>query len=137
MLDSLRLAGRTAGIEDEQQGFAVQRLGGAVGRGVEHEVVPPEIAAGLHRRSAPPVRRSTMHFSTVGDLANAASTCSFTAICLPRRQPPSAVISNLAAGVLIPVGDGLGRKAAEDHAMHRADAAQASMATASSGTMGM
>src|SRR5580692_2576357 len=37
-------------------------------------------------------RLKTMHFSTVGDLARAASTFCFKGTILPRRQPPSAVM---------------------------------------------
>ena len=43
----------------------------------------------------------------------------------------------LGLGVVVAVGDRLGREAAEDHRVDRADPAQASMAMASSGTIGM
>ena len=78
-----------------------------------------------------------MHFSTVGLLASASSTVSLSGSALPRRQPMSAVICSLAAGVAVALGDRLGREAGEDHRMDRADPAQASIAIANSGTIGM
>ena len=60
-----------------------------------------------HQKSRPvviatalPVRRSTTHFSTVGDFCKAMSTFSFKGNCLPRRQPPSAVRTTLADALL-------------------------------------
>ena len=47
--DALGLAGRAAGIKDEQRRLAVQRLGGAVVAGFLDQFVPPEVAAGGHR----------------------------------------------------------------------------------------
>ena len=78
-----------------------------------------------------------MHFSTVGDFASAASTLAFSGNLL--AAPPAAVGRDhqLGLGVVVAVGDGLGREAAEDHRVHGADPAQASMAIASSGTIGM
>ena len=40
---------------------------------------------------------------------------------LPRRQPPSAVITSLRLGVIVAVRDRVGTKAAEDDRMRRAD----------------
>ena len=48
VLDAFGFAGRAAGVKDEQRRFAVERLGGAIGGGVFHQIVPPVIAAGLH-----------------------------------------------------------------------------------------
>ena len=45
---ALRLAGGAGGIEDVERIFGIQRLGGALGGRVGHEVVPPAIAAGDH-----------------------------------------------------------------------------------------
>ena len=77
-----------------------------------------------------------MHFFTPGDLANAASTLLFQRNLL--AASPACVSRNhqLGLGVVAAVGDGLGRKAAEDHRVDR-HPAQASMAMANSGTIGM
>src|SRR6185295_10466633 len=42
-----------------------------------------------------------MHFSTVGDLASAASTFCLSGTTLPRRQPPSAVMTSRAFASLL------------------------------------
>ena len=119
--DALGLAGRAAGVEDEQRRLAVQRLGGAVGAGVGS-------ISSCHQKSRPgvivtalPVRRSTTHFSTVGDFCKATSTFSFKRQLL--AAPPAAVgrEDQLGRGVVVPLGDRLGGEAAEDHAVDRAD----------------
>ena len=101
VLDPLGLAGRAAGVEDEQRGFAVHRLGGADGRGLGHEFVPPEVAAFAAWSTSMPTRRTTTHFSTVGDFSRARSVFCFSGTCLPRRQPASAVIISLAEASLL------------------------------------
>src|SRR5205823_6485631 len=46
--DALGFPCRAAGVEDVQRMFAVEWLGGTVGGSVRHQVVPPQVAAGLH-----------------------------------------------------------------------------------------
>ena len=51
--------------------------------------------------SASPTRRTTRTCSTVGVDASASSTAGLSAAALPRRQPPSAVMTSLASASLI------------------------------------
>ena len=97
-----------------------------------------------HQRSRPscmvtsmPMRRTTTHFSTVGDFSRARSAFCFSGNVL--AAPPAGVGGDhqLGGGVVVAVGDGLGRETAEDHRVDRADPAQASMAMGSSGIIGM
>jgi hypothetical protein len=67
-------------------GPRVHRLGRAVGGLTVDGVVPPHVAAVLHRDAVLPVRRSTRHFSIDGVSAIAASAMSFSGTTLPRRQ---------------------------------------------------
>ena len=67
--DALRLAGRAAGVEDEERVFAVERLGGAVGRGLGHQLVPPEVAAFLHCHVACRCAGRRRTVLTVGDFS--------------------------------------------------------------------
>ena len=61
VLDALGFAGRAAGVEDEQRRFAVQRRGGAIGRGLGHQLVPPVVAARLHvHRVAGPLEHDAL-----------------------------------------------------------------------------
>src|SRR6185295_13963022 len=48
VLDSLGFAGGAARVEDEQRRFAVERLGGAIGRCLGNKIMPPMVAPGLH-----------------------------------------------------------------------------------------
>ena len=102
--------------------LAVELLGRAVGRGVGHQVVPPEIAARLHVDRLIAGAADDDHFSTVGDFSRAASTFCLSGTILP--APPAAVGGDdeLGLGVVVAVGDGVGAEAAEDDRMRRADA---------------
>ncbi len=87
--------------------------------------------------TALPVRRSTTHFSTVGDFCKARSTFSFNGNCLPRRQPPSAVRITLAEALLFRSAMASAEKPPKMTQWIAPIRAQASMAIASSGTSGM
>ena len=78
-----------------------------------------------------------MHFSTVGDFASASSTVSFSGSALPRRQPASAVICSLACASLLRSAIASAEKPAKITEWIAPIRAQASMAIASSGTIGM
>ena len=59
--------------------------------------------------------------SIVGVSARASSTAGLSAAALPRRQPPSAVMTSLRLGVVDAAAERLGREAAEDDRVRRAD----------------
>ena len=82
-------------------------------------------------------RLKTMHFSTVGDLARAASTFCLSGTTLPRRQPPSAVMSSLALASLLRSATASALKPPKTTLCVAPMRAQASMAMASSGIIGM
>ena len=137
VLDALRLAGRAAGVEDEQQVFRCP----AARRGNRPRPWPSGRAT--RSRGLPSSSRrsrsacTTMHFSTVGDLARAASTLAFSGICLPRRQPASAVICSLALASLLRSAMASAAKPPKITEWTAPIRAQASMAMASSGIIGM
>ena len=127
VLDALGFAGRAAGVEDEQRRFAVHRRGRAIGRRLLHQLVPPEVAAGLHvhlgatgSASAPDATQHDALFDgrTLGER--------LVDRLLERQHlaaPPAAVGRDLqlGAGVAVALGDRLGREAGEDHRVDRAD----------------
>ena len=86
---------------------------------------------------ASPVRRATTTCSIDGVAATAASAFSFRATTAPRRQPPSAVMSTLAAASLIRSRSASGEKPPKTTEWAAPIRVQASMATGSSGIMGM
>ena len=75
--------------------------------------------------------------STVGDFASASSTFSLSGSCCPRRQPPSAVIDSLALASLLRSAIASLEKPPKITEWTAPIRAQASMAIASSGTIGM
>ena len=110
------------GVEDEERMLAVERLGGAVGA---RRRPSARATRGRGRASSSTgwlQRLKTMHFSTVGDLARAASTFALSGTTLPRRQPPSAVMTSLALASLLRSATASAREAAEDDRVRRADA---------------
>src|SRR5690242_5315089 len=48
MLDAFGLAGRAGGVEKEQRVLGLDPLRLTIGRGVADEVVPPDVALGIH-----------------------------------------------------------------------------------------
>ena len=97
-----------------------------------------------HQKSRPscivtsqPVRFKTTHFSTVGDLSIAASALAFSGICLPRRQPASAVMIILALASLLRSAMASAANPPKTTEWTAPIRAQASRAMASSGTIGM
>ena len=84
-----------------------------------------------------PTRRTTTHFSTRGRFFQGDVGVLFQGDVFAASPAGVGGDHQLGAGVVVAVGDGLGREAAEDHRMDRADPAQASMAMGSSGIMGM
>ena len=144
VLDALRFAGGAAGVEDEQRRFAVERRR----RGNR----PTAFAiSSCHQWSRPacmftwvplalPVPRSAearCTFRRSGLLASASSTVSFSGSALPRRQPPSAVICSLACASWLRSAIASAEKPAKITEWIAPMRAQASMAIASSGTIGM
>ena len=78
-----------------------------------------------------------MHFSTVGDLTSAASTFAFSGICLPRRQPASAVICSFAFASLLRSAIASAANPPKTTEWAAPMRAQASMAITNSGIIGM
>ena len=70
---------------------------------------------------ASPTRWTTSTCSMVGVWATASSTAGLRAAGLPRRQPPSAVMTSLAWASLIRSASASAREAAEDDRVRRAD----------------
>ena len=119
--DALGFAGRAAGVEDEERMLAVERLGRAIGRGVGHQLVPPEIAARLH------VDRLIAAVEDDALLDRRRLVEGRIDVLLERHDlaaPPAAVGGDdeLGLGVVVAVGDGVGGEAAEDDRVRRADA---------------
>ncbi len=138
VLDALGLAGRAAGVEDEQRGFAVD----AARRGNRRRRRPSGRATrgrGLPASATSlPMRRTTTHFSTVGDFSRAASTLAFSGNW--RAAAPAAVGGDHAAW---PWRRCCGRRSPRRRSRRRSREwtapirAQASMAIANSGIIGM
>jgi len=84
-----------------------------------------------------PVRRTTTTFSTDGDLSRLSSTACFSGISLPRRQPPSAVTTSLAWASLFRSATASALKPPKMIECGAPIRAQASIAIASSGIIGM
>ncbi len=82
-------------------------------------------------------RLSTTHVRTLGDFSSAASTFAFRGITLPRRQPPSAVMTSFACASLLRSATASAEKPPKMTEWVAPMRAQASMATAASGTIGM
>ena len=107
--NALGFAGRAAGVEDEERMFAVERLGGAIGRGVGHQLVPPEVAARLH---------VDLLIAAIEDdalLDRRRLGQGGIDVLLERHDlaaPPAAVGGDdqLGLGVVVAVGDGLGAR---------------------------
>ncbi len=78
-----------------------------------------------------------MHVSTLGDLAKAASTLVFRGICLPRRQPASAVMMSLAPASLLRSAMASAANPPKTTEWTAPIRVQANMAMANSGTIGM
>ena len=72
--------------------------------------------------AASPRRRTTRTCSTLGLRSTASSVADFRSTGLPRRQPPSAVMSERGLGVVDAARQRLRREAAEDDRVGRADA---------------
>jgi hypothetical protein len=80
-----------------------------------------------------PVRRTTTHLArSVARLRQASSTVSLSGTSLPRRQPPSAVITSLGLGVVVAVGEASALKPPKMIECVAPMRAQASMAITSS-----
>ncbi len=84
-----------------------------------------------------PMRRTTTQFLTVGDLSNAASTLPLSGSGVPRRQPPSAVIVSLAEASLLRSAMASAENPPKITQWTAPIRAQASMAMANSGIIGM
>jgi hypothetical protein len=84
-----------------------------------------------------PTRRSTSTFSTVGVPSTALATLSYSGTTLPRRKPPSAVTIALAPQSLTRSRIASGAKPPKITVCGAPSRAQASIAIAASGTIGM
>ncbi len=121
MQNALRLAGRAAGVKNEERLFTVERLGGVLGGNFADLVVPPSVAPRLHLDG---VLRSLQD----DDALDVAVTVFERGVDVGLERhdlpaPPAAVCRDdeLRAAVRQPVLDRLGAEPAEDHRMHRAD----------------
>jgi hypothetical protein len=107
------------------------------GGGCRDEFVPPDVAP-LGSSSLPwPVRLRTITFSTLGVPSSARSTLALSSMILPRRQPPSAVMMTLALQSLTRSLMASLEKPPKITVWTTPRRAQASIAIAASGTMGM
>ncbi len=118
---ALGLAGGAGGVEDVERIFGVERLGGAVGRGGGHEVVPPVVAAFDHFDG----RAGALVDDDVLD--GVAGGHGFVDGALELDLVAAAVAGVLgedgdAGGVVDAVGDGVGGESAEDDGVDGADA---------------
>ncbi len=118
-----------AGVEDEERSFGVHRAGRTDGRGGDHQVMPPEVATGGER---------DLHVRNAGiggvlalvddDAADAGTALDGLVDDLLELDGLAAAVADVlreddaAVGVVDAVGDGVGREAAEDDRVHRADA---------------
>ena len=97
-----------------------------------------------HQRSRPAFistavlqRLKTTHFSTVGDFSRAASTFCFSGTTLPRRHPPSAVMTSFDLASLLRSATASAENPPKMTECVAPIRAQASMAMAASGIIGM
>ena len=82
-------------------------------------------------------RRTTMTCSTLGHSATASSTAGLSGSTLPRRKPPSAVITSFACASLMRSARALALNPPNTTECVAPMRAHASMATAASGIIGM
>ena len=125
--DPLRLSGGARRIEDEEQVLGVHRLGGADGRGLLEQPVPPVIAALLHGGEGlvALAAGAAAHHDDVPD--GGAARDRLVGESLERHHAAAAVAAvggdeHACLGVVDPVAQRLGGEAAEHHRVHRADA---------------
>ena len=121
--DPLRLRGRAARVHEEEQVLAVHRLARTrlgIVRGVALEVVPPVVTALLHRHVAAGAAEddAALHAGRVGHrlVGDVLSP-----IFEPRRHASSCVMMHLALHVVHPARERVGREAAEDDGVRRAE----------------
>ena len=118
---SLGFAGGAGGIQNIQRIFRVHVLGGAIGSGGGHQVVPPVVAAVNHlhgRAGAAKDDHMLDGVARVHGFIDGALELNLVAAAVARvlREDCDA------AGVVDAVGDGVGGKAAEDNRVDGADA---------------
>ena len=116
--DALGLAGRAAGVEDEQRVLGVEGSGRASSDCAVHEVVPPDVAALGPSARRCRCARTTSTCCDVGQPSQASSTAGFSGTAAPRRQPPSAVMTTLASQSWMRSRSASAREAAEDDRVH-------------------
>ena len=118
---ALRLAGRPGGIQDEHRVFGVHLLRRAVGRGIRHRLVIPDVA---------PVDPADVTAGAAHDDDLVAVGTGFEGrigVCFQRHRPAAAKAlvggdHHIGITVLDAAGERVGREAAEDDGMHGADA---------------
>ena len=116
--------------------LGVERLGGTVLRGVLVEFVPPVIAPATMAVSEP-VRRQTMTSLTEGHSRSASSTTDLSLTSFARRHPPSAVMTIAAPRSRMRALSASAEKPPKTTLWVMPSRAQASMAIAASGIIGM
>ncbi len=90
----------------------------------------------VHSMSSCPVRLTTSTFCTEGDAATASSTAGLSAMGLPRRWPPSQVMTSTASASSMRLRSASAEKPPNTTECTAPMRAHASMATAASGIIG-
>ena len=101
-----------------------------------HQTSRPAVIAVPPSRASPR-RRATRTCSIVGVVARASSTAGLSAAGLPRRQPPSAVMTSLASASLMRSLSASAENPPNTTVCGAPSRAQASIAIGSSGIIGM
>ena len=123
--DPLRLRRGAARVEQEEELFGGHRIGGAVGRLRRDEILPPVVAASLHRRLARRSWLATAIDERGGDRWRLLHRLVGDRLQLEEAPLPVATVGgdqHLRLGVVDAVGECRGRKAGEDHAVRRTEA---------------
>ena len=123
MHDALRLAGAAAGVEDIEQILAVHRLARNVGilGDIRQQVVPGDIATGLHRHLFPRPLDDD-HFFNAGGFGNRLIRDVLQIDDLSAAKTAIGSDKHFGIAVEYAIAQGAGRKAAEHHHMHSSQA---------------
>ena len=124
VLDALRLAGRTGGVEQEQRMLGIDPLGLAGLGLVGDDFVLPDVAAGDHVAGAAGALEDDDGLDLMAGRpgSSASSTAGFRGMFLPPRHCSSAVMTATAPASRMRSSQRLGGEAAEHHRVDGADA---------------